>query len=45
MATNDADPGDNIMMDFELIVQSKLILLVTIPGMHACLLACSLIKI
>ena len=39
MATNDADPGDN-MMDFELIIQSKLILMVTIPDMHACMLAC-----
>ena len=36
MATNDADPGDD-MMDFELIVQSKLILMVTTLGMHACL--------
>ena len=36
MATNDADPGSD-MMDFELIVQSKLILMVTIPDMHACL--------
>ena len=36
MATNDADPGSD-MMDFELIVQSKLILMVTIPGMHVCL--------
>ena len=36
MATNDANPGDN-MIDFELIVQSKLILMITIPDMHACL--------
>ena len=44
MASNDADPGVDTV-DFELIVQSKLILMVTIPGMHACLLACSLIKL
>ena len=42
MASNDPDPGVDTV-DFELIVQSKLILMVTIPDMHACLLACSLI--
>ena len=40
MAANDANPGEDTV-DFELIVQSKLILMVTIPDMHTC----SLIKL